>query len=97
LGKLGYSKNGLDTNRTWKNIKYWWKHRALYSLPANHVDRGFLAQQLKVRLVILGRTCTFRLNFESPRVEITKDEAVERVHNQLLWYRCQTEEAASAV
>ena len=71
LGKLGYSKNGLDTNRTWKNTKYWWKHRALYSLPANHVDRGFLPQQLKVRVVILEKKCTFRLNFESPRVEIT--------------------------
>ena len=71
LGKLGNSRDGLDTKRTEKNFKYWRKNKSLYSLPANHVDRGFLPQQLKVRVVILEKKCTFRLNFESPRVEIT--------------------------
>ena len=88
LGKLGNSKDGLDTNRTWNNFTYWWKNKSLYSLPANHSDRGFLAQQLKVRLKILDRTCTFRLNFESPQVAITTQEAMDRAQKMLRWYRC---------
>ena len=88
LGKLGNSKDGLDTNQTRNNFKYWEENESLYSLPANHVDRGCLAQQLKVRVVILGRKCTFRLNFESPRVATTTDEAADRAQKLLRWYRC---------
>ncbi len=88
LGKLGNSKDGLDTNRTRNNFMYFTKNRRLYKLPANHSDRGFLAQQLKVRVVILSRKCTFRLNFESPRVAITTDEAADRAQKMLRWYRC---------
>lgn len=50
-----------------------------------------------MRLEILDRTCTFRLDFESPRVEISNVEAVEVVLKMLLWYRCQAEELDSYV
>ncbi len=88
LGKLGNSKEGLDTIRTWNNFTYWRKNKSLYSLPTDNVYRGFLAQQLKVRVAILSRNCTFRLNFESPRVAISTYEAADRAQKMLRWYRC---------
>ena len=87
LAKTGSSKWGLDTNHTRSNELYFKAHAATYRLSANHVDRGFLPQQLKVRLALLGRTCTFPLNFESRRVGVTATEAKERVQRNVRWYR----------
>ena len=73
LGKTGNSKRGLDTRETVHNEMYREANAELYSLPANHPDRGFLPQQLKVRLDFLHWAYTFRLNFESRQVEITEN------------------------